>query len=90
MALERHVHDVVLPRLLDGVRECLGGCELEVEPLLGPEAAPLREPVDRSAKLARGRRALPELEIDSRRLMDASNTPSVPNGIPNCINGSNG
>jgi hypothetical protein len=45
---------VVVLHLLDGVRECLGGCELEVEALLGPEAASLSEPVDRSAKLTRG------------------------------------
>jgi hypothetical protein len=80
---------VVVPRLLDGVRECLCGCELEVEALLGPEAAPLSEAVDRSAKLARGLRALPELEINSCGLLDSETTPSVPNGIPNRVNGSN-
>jgi hypothetical protein len=80
---------VVVLRLLDGVRECLGGRELEVEALLGPEAAPLSEAVDCSAKLTRGLRALPELEIDSCDLVDSGTTPSVPNGIPNSVNGSN-
>jgi hypothetical protein len=87
--LERHFDDVVSRLFPDGVRERLRGRELELEAPLDTEPAPLREAVDRSPKLARGTRTIVELEFDSRRPLDPRTTPSVPNEVPNCINGSN-
>jgi hypothetical protein len=88
-ALQRHVDDVIFPRLLDRVRQGLRDCELEVEALLRAEAAPLRESVDRASQLARVGRPITQPEVDSRGFVDKPNTPSVPNEVPNSLNGSN-
>src|SRR5919199_2275225 len=75
--------------LLDRVAERLGRRQPEVEALCVAQAGALCEGVDGRSKL--GRRAGPasKTEFDARALLDATNTPSVPTGVPNCVNGSN-